>query len=66
MFLFFYYLGGSVIGYLGGIAWGSHGWTGVVVLLEGCLGLALAVALGLAFLRPLPGNLPAGAQKVSS
>jgi YNFM family putative membrane transporter len=66
MFLFFYYFGGSVIGYLGGIAWGEHGWTGVVTLLEGCLGLGLAVAAGLAFLKPLPGNLPAGAQRSGS
>ncbi|HTK35858.1 MAG TPA: MFS transporter [Caulobacteraceae bacterium] len=66
MFLFFYYLGASVIGYLGGVAWGGHGWTGVVVLLEGCLGVALAVAVGLIFLRPLPGNLPVGAHKTGS
>ena len=66
MFLFFYYMGGSVIGYLGGIAWGHQGWPGVVALLEGCLGLAVAVAVGLAFLQPLPGNEPAGAQRLSS
>ncbi|OYX35258.1 MAG: hypothetical protein B7Y99_03840 [Caulobacterales bacterium 32-69-10] len=58
LFLFFYYMGGSVIGTVAGFAWGHFGWSGVVILLEGLLGLALAVAIGLAFLRPLPGNEP--------
>ena len=66
MFLFFYYLGGSIVGYLGGVAWGGQGWAGVVVLLEGCLVVALGVAIGLAFLRPLPGNEPRGAQRIGA
>ena len=65
LFLFFYYLGGSIVGTLSGFAWGHFGWSGVVALLEGLLGLALAVAIGLAFLKPLPGNEP-GAQKSGS
>jgi YNFM family putative membrane transporter len=65
LFLFFYYLGGSVVGTLSGFAWGHFGWSGVVALLEGLLGLAAAVAIGLAFLKPLPGN-ETGAQKSGS
>ena len=38
----------------------------VVWLLEGCLAVALAIAVGLAFLQPLPGNQPAGAQRTGS
>ena len=52
LFLFSYYMGSSVIGYVGGIAWGAHGWGGVTILLEACIGLALAIAIGLAFLPP--------------
>lgn len=58
LFLFFYYMGGSVIGTAAGFAWGHFGWSGVVALLEGLLVVALAVSIGLAFLRPLPGNEP--------
>lgn len=65
LFLFFYYLGASVVGTLSGFAWGHFGWSGVVALLEGLLGLALAVAIGLVFLKPLPGNEPA-AQEVGN
>ncbi len=56
VYLFFYYLGASVIGYAGGIAWSARGWGGVATLLDAVLGLALAVGVGLAFLRPLPAN----------
>ena len=62
LYLFFYYLGGSLVGPLGGLAWGRYGWSGVAVLIESLLAVGLAVSIGLAFLQPLPGNEPS-AQK---
>jgi YNFM family putative membrane transporter len=53
VFLFFYYLGASLVGSIGGLAWSRWGWGGVAILLETLLGLALATALGLVFLKPL-------------
>jgi len=61
LYLFFYYLGASVVGYLGGIAWDGAGWPGVVWLVEACLALGLAAALGLVFLRPLAEPRPPAA-----
>jgi YNFM family putative membrane transporter len=61
VYLFFYYLGASVIGYAGGLAWSGWGWRGVAGLLTAALALGVAVALGLVFLRPLPANQPPGA-----
>jgi YNFM family putative membrane transporter len=54
LYLFFYYCGSSVVGWGSGIAWAHGGWPGVVALLGLCLGSALAIALGLRKLRPLP------------
>lgn len=56
VYLFFYYLGASVVGYLGGVAWGGAAWPGVAALVEAFLAAGVAVAVGLAFLRPLPTN----------
>lgn len=53
LYLFFYYLGSSVIGPLCGLLWSAAGWSGVVALLALVLGLALAVALHLRGLTPL-------------
>ncbi|GAA0657968.1 YNFM family putative membrane transporter [Sphingomonas insulae] len=53
-YLFFYYLGSSVLGSAGGVAWSHGGWRGVALF---CLALgALALALGalLARIPPLP------------
>lgn len=63
LYLFFYYLGSSVIGSLSGIMWGHDGWNGVVAVLAFILGLALLIALKLRHLAPLgQGELaPAGA-----
>ncbi|NRR33292.1 MFS transporter [Oxalobacteraceae bacterium] len=44
LYLFFYYVGSSVLGSASGVLWGRGGWPGVVAI----LGLALAVALGIA------------------
>lgn len=59
IYLFFYYLGASVIGSAGGVAWRDHGWNGVAAMLVALLALALAAGVRLAFLPPLPGNAPA-------
>lgn len=49
LYLFFYYLGSSVSGTVGGLFWARHGWVGVVLLIMGllCLGLFLLKALTL-------------------
>ena len=54
LYLFFYYVGSSTIGSIGGLFWSDAGWAGVVGLI-GCLLLAaLAIGFRLAWLRPLP------------
>jgi YNFM family putative membrane transporter len=54
LYLFFYYLGSSIIGSFSGVMWGSHGWSGVVTVLALALGLGFAIALRLRSLVPLP------------
>lgn len=44
LYLFFYYLGSSIAGTLGGVFWNARGWPGVVVFLGVLLTVALAVA----------------------
>ena len=53
LYLFFYYLGSSVVGSATGIMWARGGWPGVVLVLSGFLGLAFMVALRLRRLAPL-------------
>lgn len=53
LYLFFYYLGSSVVGWLSGVIWDHAGWAGVVGILGGVLGLAMLVALRLRGLAPL-------------
>ena len=53
MYLFFYYLGSSVVGSATGVMWGRAGWPGVVAVLAGALVLALLIALRLRTLAPL-------------
>ena len=53
LYLFFYYLGSSVIGSFCGVLWSSAGWPGVVALLGGLLGIAFVIALRLRGLAPL-------------
>jgi YNFM family putative membrane transporter len=45
LYLFTYYLGSSVVGSLGGIAYGSFGWTGTVVTVAALLAVALVIAV---------------------
>jgi len=59
LYLFFYYLGSSVIGWLCGIVWAHRGWPGVVALLGSLLGAALLIALRLRTLAPLAQPAPA-------
>lgn len=59
LYLFFYYLGSSVVGWLAGVVWGHAGWAGVVTLLGAVLAAAVAVALRLRGLAPLPAPSPA-------
>lgn len=53
IYLFFYYLGSSVIGSFCGMVWSSAGWAGVVGLLGGTLCIAFVIALRLRGLAPL-------------
>jgi YNFM family putative membrane transporter len=48
LYLFFYYLGASVAGPLGGLGWQASGWPGVVHILWGILGVAVLVCVALA------------------
>lgn len=57
---FFMYVGSSVLGSAGGVAWTRAGWTGVAGFIMVLLVLALAVALRLVSVRPLPQNVPMG------
>jgi MFS transporter, YNFM family, putative membrane transport protein len=52
LYLFFYYLGSSVVGTGGGLAWAADGWPGVAGLVGGLLVLAFLVSLRLAALPP--------------
>jgi YNFM family putative membrane transporter len=53
IYLFFYYLGSSVIGSFCGIVWSRAGWAGVVGLLGATLGVGFVIALRLRGLAPL-------------
>jgi YNFM family putative membrane transporter len=48
LYLLFYYLGSSLLGSAGGVAWSAHGWPGVVVFTGGLTFLGLLAALWLA------------------
>jgi YNFM family putative membrane transporter len=53
LYLFFYYVGSSVVGTLGGLVWAGHGWSGLVWLVTGLQIAGLLVALRLWLLPPL-------------
>jgi YNFM family putative membrane transporter len=53
IYLFFYYLGSSVLGWLAGVVWAHAGWVGFVSMLGAVLVLAMLVALRLRGLAPL-------------
>jgi YNFM family putative membrane transporter len=54
LYLFFYYLGSSVVGTLGGVVYAAQGWSGVVMLISVLHLAGFAVAFRLSFLQPLP------------
>lgn len=54
-YLFFYYLGSSVIGSMAGIVWSGGGWPALAGLLAVIVGSGLLIALRLRTLAPLPG-----------
>ncbi|MDB6144094.1 MAG: putative transport-related rane protein [Pseudomonas sp.] len=56
LYLFCYYAGSSVAGTAGGVFWHYAGWNGIGVFIGVLLLAALAVALRLARLEPLPVN----------
>ncbi|GGY06327.1 MFS transporter [Massilia dura] len=58
LYLFFYYLGSSVVGWLCGVLWAYGGWAGVVTLLATLLASGLLIALRLRSLVPV-GMAPA-------
>jgi YNFM family putative membrane transporter len=59
-YLFFLYVGSSLLGSLSGIAWSRAGWPGVVGFLGVLLVIALLIAVRLVAVQPLPENLPQG------
>jgi YNFM family putative membrane transporter len=59
LYLFFYYLGSSVVGWLSGVVWARAGWAGVVSMLGAVLVTAMLVALRLRGLAPLEPAKPA-------
>lgn len=58
-YLFFLYVGSSVLGTTGGVAWSRAGWPGVAVFIGVLLVAALLISLRLIAVQPLPENLPA-------
>ncbi|MBI0475643.1 MFS transporter [Sphingomonas sp. MA1305] len=54
LYLFFYYLGSSVLGSAGGIAWSRGSWPSVTLFCAALAALALAGAAWLARVPPLP------------
>ena len=53
LYLFFYYLGSSAVGWFAGVAWEHGRWPGVVTVLGATLGLGMLIALKLRTLAPL-------------
>lgn len=53
LYLLFYYLGSSLLGSAGGVAWNMAGWNGVVTFALLAVAIALVIALRLATVRPL-------------
>jgi YNFM family putative membrane transporter len=56
-YLFFLYVGSSILGTVGGVAWSRAGWTGVASFTGLLVALALLIAVRLAAVKPLPENV---------
>ncbi|WLI90076.1 MFS transporter [Massilia sp. R2A-15] len=54
IYLFFYYMGSSVLGSFCGTVWSAAGWPGVVALLGGTLCVGFVIGVKLRGLAPLP------------
>jgi YNFM family putative membrane transporter len=57
LYLFFLYVGSSVMGSVGGIAWNRAGWTGIAWFTGSMIALALLIAVRLVAVKPLPENV---------
>ncbi|HVW69903.1 MAG TPA: MFS transporter [Steroidobacteraceae bacterium] len=55
-YLFFLYVGSSVLGTTGGVAWSRAGWVGVAAFIGLLLVAALLISLRLIAVKPLPEN----------
>ena len=55
-YLFFLYMGSSVLGWAGGLAWNWAGWIGVASFTGVLITVALLVGLRLVAVKPLPEN----------
>jgi YNFM family putative membrane transporter len=55
-YLFFFYVGSSIMGTVGGIAWSRAGWPGVTAFTGSLVAIALLIALRLVAVKPLPEN----------
>ncbi|MGA2777067.1 MAG: MFS transporter [Steroidobacteraceae bacterium] len=58
MYLFFYYLGSSVAGTLGGLFYAAQGWLGVAAFVGALWAVGLLIAWRLFYLEPLRGIAP--------
>lgn len=63
LYLFFYYLGSSLIGSLGGVFWTVQGWPGVAALVGALLAAAFLISLHLARLQPIGQTAGTGPQQ---
>jgi YNFM family putative membrane transporter len=54
LYLLFYYLGSSILGSVGGLAWTHGGWHGITLFVGGLSVLGIVAALRLVAIRPLP------------
>ncbi len=58
LYLCSYYLGGSLVGTVSGLAWSMDRWTGVAGVLGLCVAAAFAIALHLRRVPPVPAAAP--------
>jgi len=56
-YLFFLYVGSSVLGSAGGVAWSHAGWPGVALFTGVLVVIALLIAFRLVAVKPLPENM---------
>jgi len=56
-YLFFLYVGSSILGSAGGVAWSRAGWPGVALFTGVLVMAALLIALRLIAVKPLPENM---------